>query len=66
MGPLLKGKSIIWDQKNRALKGAHDLKNREQAMVQGRIQLEDSILLQMGPNWFLRIWTLGPHLKWPY
>jgi hypothetical protein len=29
MAPLLKGKSISWDQKNRALKGAHDLKNQD-------------------------------------
>jgi hypothetical protein len=38
---------------------AHNLKNQG-AKVQGMVQLKDSNLLQMSPNWLLGIWTLGP------
>jgi hypothetical protein len=65
--PVLEGKSIGSDpKKNKELKRELMIwRTKMQARVQGRIQLKGFNLLQMGPNWFLRIWTLldrGP--KW--
>jgi hypothetical protein len=59
-GTILEGKSIGLNppKKNTLKKRAHDLKNQDASQV--RCLIKDSILLQMSPNWFLRIWTLDP------
>jgi len=62
MAPVLKGKSIGWDQKT-VLKGELLIwRPKNQARDQGPVQLKDSICIS--PNGFLGNWTLDPHVKW--
>jgi hypothetical protein len=60
-----KSKSFRPPKKKELLRRAHDLEN--QSKFQGRVQLKDSVWIQVSSNWFLRIWTLDPskaRLKW--
>jgi hypothetical protein len=47
-------KNSIGSNPQRKKKRAHNLKNQA-AKVQGMVQLKDSNLLQMSPNWLLGI-----------
>jgi hypothetical protein len=64
MAPVSEGKSIGWDQKNRAKRRAPDLKNQESGWGPRYSPTQGFNLLQISPNWFLGNWTLNPHLKW--
>jgi hypothetical protein len=56
---VLKGKSIGSDQKNSAKKEELLIwRTKNQVRDQGTVQLKDSILLQISPNWFLGNWTM--------
>jgi len=61
IAPVLEGKSIGSNQKT-VLKGESSWfgEPKNQARHPGTLQLKDSILLHMSPNWFLGNWTLDP------
>ncbi len=63
MALVLKGKSTGSDQKRVLKEELLNWRTKKKAKHQGRVQLKDSILLQMSPNWFLGNWTLGPSSK---
>jgi hypothetical protein len=63
MAPVLEGKSIDSDQKNRGKWRAPDLENQESGWGPRYIPTQGFNLFQISPNWFLGNWTLDPRLK---
>ncbi len=61
------GGKINWFQpqkKEKLKRKAHDLKNQDASWGPRQGQTQTFNLVQMSPNWSLRIWNLDTHLKW--